>query len=388
MVESKKLFVGHDANRAGAQLVLLHWLKERKAQGLTNYLLLVDGGSLLEEYKKVAKVWVWRTERPLWFKVKQRIPVIRQAEEWDRTPSQRKVAGILQALRSEAFDCIIGNTVSSVFLLRELVSLHVPFEVYVHELSYSISNFTSEEDRKFMATKARRIYAVSGLVKTVLEKEVGVDATKIDLLPPIIALPEATRNTHDPVRAALGIPTDSPIVFSCGLAEWRKAPDVFLEVAKQLIVKMPKVHFIWLGMLENEYSDNLIANTAIWDTKKQVHLLPVCSDSRPYFEAMDVFFLASREDPFPLVMLEAAHVGKPIVGVRASGGVNDFLHGLDELLVASWDVDVLVDKISSLLQLNPEQLAEYQQNLKERAVQYSAALFMDRWAQLHSKNRD
>jgi hypothetical protein len=61
---------------------------------------------------------------------------------------------------------------------------------------------------------------------------------------------------------------------------------------------------------------------------------------------------------------------------------------LDELLVASWDVDVLVDKISSLLQLNPEQLAEYQQNLKERAVQYSAALFMDRWAQLHSKNRD
>ncbi|MEY4955070.1 MAG: hypothetical protein RI981_1155 [Bacteroidota bacterium] len=388
MVESKKLFVGHDANRAGAQLVLLHWLKERKAQGLTNYLLLVDGGSLLEEYKKVAKVWVWRTERPLWFKVKQRIPVIRQAGEWDRTPSQRKVAGILQALRSEAFDCIIGNTVSSVFLLRELVSLHVPFEVYVHELSYSISNFTSEEDRKFMATKARRIYAVSGLVKTVLEKEVGVDATKIDLLPPIIALPEATRNTHDPVRAALGIPTDSPIVFSCGLAEWRKAPDVFLEVAKQLIVKMPKVHFIWLGMLENEYSDNLIANTAIWDTKKQVHLLPVCSDSRPYFEAMDVFFLSSREDPFPLVMLEAAHVGKPIVGVRASGGVNDFLHGLDELLVASWDVDVLVDKISSLLQLNPEQLAEYQQNLKERAVQYSAALFMDRWAQLHSKNRD
>lgn len=385
MVESKKLFVGHDANRAGAQLVLLHWLKERKAQGLSNYLLLVDGGSLLEEYKKVAKVWVWRTERPLWFKVKQRIPVIRQAEEWDRTPSKRKVAGILNALRAEAFDCIIGNTVSSVSLLRELVSLHVPFEVYVHELSYSISNFTSEEDRKFMATKARRVYAVSGLVKTVLEKEVGVDATKIDLLPPIIALPEATQNTHDPVRAALGIPANSPIVFSCGLAEWRKAPDVFLEVAKQLVVNMPKVHFIWLGMLDNEYSENLIASTAIWDTKKQVHLLPVCSDSRPYFEAMDVFFLSSREDPFPLVMLEAAHVGKPIVGVRASGGVNDFLQGLDELLVESWDVDVLVDKISSLLQLSPDQLADYQQNLQARAVQYSAALFMDRWSELHSK---
>jgi glycosyltransferase involved in cell wall biosynthesis len=78
-------------------------------------------------------------------------------------------------------------------------------------------------------------------------------------------------------------------------------------------------------------------------------------------------------------------VGKPIVGVRVSGGVNDFLQGLDELLVESWDVDVLVDKISSLLELGPAQLAAYQQNLKERAVQYSAALFMDRWSQLHSK---
>jgi glycosyltransferase involved in cell wall biosynthesis len=385
MVESKKLFVGHDANRAGAQLVLLHWLKERKAQGYTNYLLLVDGGSLLEEYKKVAKVWVWKTDRPLWFKIKQRLPGLRQVEEWDKTPSQRKMSQILSSLGEEAFECIIGNTVSSLSLLRELVSLHVPFEVYVHELSYSISNFTSEEDRKFMANQVSRVYAVSALVKTVLENEVGVRSENIDLLPPIIELPEATKNTNDPVRAALGIPANSPIVFSCGLVEWRKGPDVFLEVARKLIDKMPTVHFIWLGLLDNEYSDELVASKTVWDKNLQVHLLPVCSDSRPYFEAMNLFFLSSREDPFPLVMLEAAHVGKPIVGVRASGGVNDFLKGLDELLVESWDVEVFVDKIASLLQLSPAALADYQQDLKKRAVQYSASLFMDRWSQLQSK---
>lgn len=384
MTEGKKLFVGHDANRAGAQLVLLHWLKERKALGYTNYLLLVDGGSLLEEYKKVAKVWVWRTDKPVWFKVKQRIPVLKQPTEWNRKPNPLKVARTIAALRAEAFECIIGNTVSSVVLLRELVSLQVPFEVYVHELSYSISNFTSEEDRKFMAHAAQRVYAVSASVKTVLVNEVGVDIDKIELLPPIIELPEATQNDHDPVRAALGIPADAQLVFSCGLAEWRKGPDVFLEVAKELIGKMPTVHFIWLGILDNTYSKELVASKEIWDINQQVHLLPVCSDSRPYFEAMDVFFLSSREDPFPLVMLEAAYVGKPIVGVRASGGVNDFLHGLDELLVESWDVAVLVDKISSLLQLNTDQLAQYELNLKQRAVQYSAALFMDRWAQIHS----
>ncbi len=385
MLERKKLFVGHDANRAGAQLVLLHWLRERKARGLSNFLLLVEGGSLLQEYKKVAKVWVWKTDIPFWFKIKQRIPKIKSRQAWNHEPSEQKVLGILKSLRNEAFTSILGNTVSSVGLLRELASLQIPMEVYVHELSHSIATYTTALDRTFLATGIQRLYAVSNMVKNVLETDLAVDANKIALLPPIIELHEQEQSHKSFIRENLGIPVDAKIVFSCGLAEWRKAPDVFLEVAKKLIVKMPKVHFIWLGMLDNEYSDNLIASTAIWDSKKQVHLLPVCSDSRPYFEAMDVFFLSSREDPFPLVMLEAAHVGKPIVGVRASGGVNDFLQGLDELLVESWDVDVLVDKISSLLQLSPEQLAGYQQNLKERAVQYSAALFMDRWAQLQSK---
>ncbi len=384
MTESKKLFVGHDANRAGAQLVLLHWLRERKARGLSNYLLLIDGGSLLKEYKKVAKVWVGINEPPLWYKIKQRIPRFRKVGKLDQVPASGQLNGVLSHFASESFDCIIGNTVSSVSMLRELVALDVPFEVYVHELSYSIKTFTSEEDRKFMASEVRRVYAVSGLVKKVLATEVGIDAAKIDLLPPIIELPEATNNTQDPVRANLGIPMDSPIVFSCGLAEWRKGPDVFLEVAKQLIAKMPTVHFIWLGILDNEYSKELVSSKESWDVNNQVHMLPVCSDSRPYFEAMNVFFLSSREDPFPLVMLEAAHVGRPIVGVRASGGVNDFLAGLDDLLVETWDVDGFVERIEALLALDSAKQAAFQQELKKRAVNYSAALFMDRWSALHS----
>jgi glycosyltransferase involved in cell wall biosynthesis len=147
---------------------------------------------------------------------------------------------------------------------------------------------------------------------------------------------------------------------------------------------MPTVHFIWLGLLDNEYSKDLVSSKEAWDVNNQVHMLPVSSDSRPYFEAMNVFFLSSREDPFPLVMLEAAHVGRPIVGVRASGGVNDFLSGLDDLLVESWDVDDFVERIEALLALDSEQQAVYQQELKKRAVNYSAALFMDRWSELHS----
>lgn len=385
MTEGKTLFVGHDANRAGAQLVLLHWLRERKARGLANYLLLVEGGSLVKEYQEVAQVWIWKTDIPLWFKLKQWIPRLKSNRGWNHEPSEQKVQGIMAALKNEAFDELIGNTVSSVGLLSVLTSLQLPLSVYVHELRFSISNYTTAEERTFMAKSIDRFYAVSESVKSVLREDLGILESKIAILPPIVELKEGKVGGNKSIRDSLGIPSDSPIVFGCGLAEWRKGPDVFLDVAKALIVKMPTVHFIWLGLLENAYSKELLASKEVWDDEHQVHLLPVCSDSRPYFESMDVFFLSSREDPFPLVMLEAAHAGKPIVGVRASGGVNDFLHGIDAFLVESWDVDVFVDKIEALLQLSPERLADYQQILKERAVQYSAALFMDRWSELQSK---
>jgi glycosyltransferase involved in cell wall biosynthesis len=385
MTEGKTLFVGHDANRAGAQLVLLHWLRERKARGFENYLLLVEGGSLVKEYQEVAQVWIWKTDIPLWFKLKQRIPRLKSNRSWNHEPSEQKVQGIMATLKNEAFDKVIGNTVSSVGLLSILASLQLPLSVYVHELRFSISNYTTAEDRAFMVKSIDRFYAVSESVKAVLHADMGILENKISILPPIVELKSAKKGPNKSIRDLLGIPSDSPIVFGCGLAEWRKGPDVFLDVAKALIVKMPTVHFIWLGLLDNTYSKELVASKEGWDIGQQVHLLPVCSDSRPYFEAMDVFFLSSREDPFPLVMLEAAHAGKPIVGVRASGGVNDFLHGLDDLLVDGWDVDVFMDKIEALLHLSPEGLAEYQQTLKERAVQYSAALFMDRWSELQSK---
>ncbi len=258
MVEPKILFVGHDANRAGAQLVLLHWLRERKARGFKNYLLLVDGGSLLSEYEKVAKVWVWKTEIPFWFKIKQKVPRIKSPQGWNHEPSEQKVLGMLKALKNEAFTSVLGNTVSSLVLLRALESLNIPMEVYVHELRHSLAMYSSASDREFLASKISRLYAVSDLVKNVLEQELAIAAEKIVLLPPIIELNAPKSAHHASIRETLGIPKDAKIVFSCGLAEWRKAPDVFLEVAKDLIDKMPTVHFIWLGLLDNAYSEELV----------------------------------------------------------------------------------------------------------------------------------
>jgi glycosyltransferase involved in cell wall biosynthesis len=66
--------------------------------------------------------------------------------------------------------------------------------------------------------------------------------------------------------------------------------------------------------------------------------------------AMDVFALTSREDPFPLVMLEAAAAGLPIVCFEGSGGAPEFVVPDAGNVVGYLDVAGMADVVASLLQ--------------------------------------
>src|SRR5262249_10876216 len=71
-------------------------------------------------------------------------------------------------------------------------------------------------------------------------------------------------------------------------------------------------------------------------------------DPSNVFAAMDIFALTSREDPFPLAMLEAATHRLPIVCFSQSGGGPEFV-GEDAGVVAPYlDVDRFDDHLLSL----------------------------------------
>ena len=47
-------------------------------------------------------------------------------------------------------------------------------------------------------------------------------------------------------------------------------------------------------------------------------------DVYSYFQRADLLFLSSREDPFPLVMLEAAVFNLPVIYFQGTGGAEEF----------------------------------------------------------------
>lgn len=66
-------------------------------------------------------------------------------------------------------------------------------------------------------------------------------------------------------------------------------------------------------------------------------------DPHEWFSALDVFCLPSREDSFPLVALENATIGNPVVCFQGSGGVNDYIDA--GAAVPFLDVDAMADAI-------------------------------------------
>ncbi|MHA8070628.1 glycosyltransferase [Aquirufa ecclesiirivi] len=380
---AKILFVGHDANRAGAQLVLLHWLKENAANGNKGYLLLEKGGDLLASYRKYAEVWIWRREYNKARNILKKIPFLKREESSpDREPNKAEVKKMLSEFRQQKFDLILGNTVASLSLMQQLTSLKIAFGAYVHELKFSCETYASEKDMQFLAQKVKHVYAVSEQVRLLLKEKYEISNEKLALLPPVAELAKAKSSTSEQVREQLNIPASSPMVLGCGLAEWRKGTDVFIRVARQVIRLKPEVHFVWLGMGDNLYSAELMEEKEKWDVGAQVHLIPAKADTRAYFEAMDLFFLSSREDPFPLVMLEAGHQAKPVLGFQESGGIADFTQGLEGLLVDYMDEGQMADLIIHWLNASETDRLATGEKLKIRSTQYTVKVFMERWAEL------
>jgi glycosyltransferase involved in cell wall biosynthesis len=82
---------------------------------------------------------------------------------------------------------------------------------------------------------------------------------------------------------------------------------------------------------------------------ERVHLVGPQVEPAPYFSLFDVFVLTSREDPFPLVCLEAAALGIPIICFADAGGMPEFVGEDAGFVVPYLDVARASDRVRLLV---------------------------------------
>ncbi len=95
----------------------------------------------------------------------------------------------------------------------------------------------------------------------------------------------------------------------------------------------------------------------------RIHFLGFCREPRPLLAQADVFVLASRKDPMPLVIAEAREAGCAVVASNVDGIPEGLDRGKAGILVTPRDPDALAGAIGRLL-ADPAELAAWRERAR------------------------
>lgn len=348
-MNTKVLFISHDAQPHGAQMLLLHlvrWLV--KNTGIVPHVLLKRPGPLAKDFEAVAHTFVLK---------------------------EGDFDGLLRQCRRERYDLIYSNTITNGEVLQALATYDCPVITHVHELGYWISYRSGAVNNAQVVQNTDYFIACSQAVADCLHQMLSVPRSRIFLVHEFIF----TRTegfdvvvARQETRTELGLPPNCWVVGGSGTTDWRKSPDLFVQLANEVKPRPggPEVHFVWVGGDHAGPEFGMLwHDVQRLGIEKRVHFLGHRDNPREIFAAFDVFALTSREDPYPLVNLEVAALGIPVVGFEQSGGVREWVEEDAGFVVPYLDVREMGRRVSELFdqpELRARLGARAQQKVCER----------------------
>lgn len=257
-------------------------------------------------------------------------------------------------------DVIISNTVTNGNIVRSLFFLNAKVICYVHELEQLMRTWKPQSDIKNTFRHSHLYMAPSETVRQNLIINHDVPEKRIKLFDTYLSVdaqPDAVQKQFARRKFCEkhGIDPTALLVVGMGTADERKGIDLFIETAR--LNKEQNIIFTWIGGFATEAIENIVAEKikAYGLGGKVIFTGPL---PRSYTNLLpfDVFLLSSREDPYPLVVLEAAALGIPAACFAPSGGIVDFVQH-SGWVINGFSVEAMAEKLA-YLQQHRQQLGE------------------------------
>lgn len=305
----KALFVAHDCCMAGAQhsfLRILRWVRAHTDWRIG--VIALKGGPLSADYAQLAPLALWQ-----------------DVFRGDKSPSH--ALDTIAQLTNGKPDIIFGNTVVSASAFDLLAKFDAPIVTRIAELDNSIDRYATPAMLQALLRHTSGYIAVSSAVSMMLRSRFAVPAEKITVINGAIEQTATSLNVAG--RAALlarwGCTPQTPLLWGCGSISSRKGADLFLQTAETLLAAgYADFKAFWAGHPEDDLVRSLFLQKEHSPAREHVVFLGQVESPARLMAPGDIFLLTSREDPFPLVCLEAAERGLPTVCFPETGGSTDF----------------------------------------------------------------
>ena len=323
---TRVVLVGHDAGDFGAQRILLSiGTMLTRSFGARIQFVLLHGGPLHTRYEAVGPCAIVPPDAP------------------------EQVRRVFAALTAQGFTLGIGNTTVSGKFVEPMKEAGFRVVSLVHELPGIIRRFQLEESVAAIGRFSDVVVFPGKLVQDSFRNLSGGFTGRHVIRPQGNYRAEIApdRAARARIRAELELPPDAKIVLMVGYGDSRKGFDLFTRTAKDLAGRREDVYFVWVGDRE----EGLFTEAdGVDGGEKRMISVGHREDVANYYAAADLFFLSSREDPYPTVVLEAMAAGLPVVGFSGATGCEELIatHGA---VVPPADIPQAATTINALLKL-------------------------------------
>lgn len=345
---TKIIFISHEASRTGAPILLLRLMQALKNdQNISIVTILRNGGELQDQFEKLGKTYLWRTKREVkglgvyLYKLKRKLGFYKNESQTDYN------SDIIEEVKGADF--IINNTITNGPLLKQLPLSDKRVFTYIHEMKVITSFSSTDEDINYVYNLSEKIFVPAKAVKEFLMNEYGLGDAKFRVLRYIIPYP-----TNHNLQVTNSIELANGNLFKvgfCGTLHWRKGYDLLPLIGK-IIVKdkaQKDIRFHWIGTNLKSFEYGIVANDiAKMGLTDYFKFSPVIDNIYKELKNIDILVLPSREDAFPLVVLEAACLGIPTIYFKNAGGIGEFLEDDAGVAVDYLDINSMAEAILML----------------------------------------
>jgi glycosyltransferase involved in cell wall biosynthesis len=339
-MKKKILVISHDDSRSGAPILLLNLAEVilfENPQIEIEFLIKSCRFQIIDRFKKLGKTYILHKNEPEGFssRILNKIYKKRLINRMERK---------IIKLNLNNFDLILSNTITNGDILPMIRRNYKGVIVsYIHELLMSTRIATNQNLVTDLIHSSDFFAYPCQTVKEYLKSTFSIKDESFVYLPYYIA-PTVKQFTPKNKKEF--------VVGASGTTNWRKGFDLFIQVALLVKEKDPlsEFKFIWKGAFEG-----IILDKARYDLKKSglinsVEIQMSGDNMDCFWQSVDLFILTSREDPYPLVVLEAANYEIPVIAFNDAGGANEFISSDSGLIVPYLSVNNMSDAILDLNQ--------------------------------------
>lgn len=366
-IKQRILFFTPYATRTGSEMMLLYILQNLDRTRFEAGIVSFDNGELLKEFPTDISTFVAPKRYSLFQKIQFRMgqnPTLNYL---------RKVAAEFNA----DFWYINTTMLPEVYIVAKEFNIKVI--THFHELPLTYVYLNRSDIQDIIETSDLLIGCSKVTCKAIQETGGKNVALLYEFIDSAKILPDVQKTAD--IRKQLNIPKDDFVWVLSGMTSERKGFDLLPDLGEEL--DDPKVHLVWIGeQLSNGLVYHIEQRCKNTKAKTKIHL--VGKQKEEYYNYLNLgngFLLTSRQDPFPLVMIEAAVLGKPIVSFP-SGGASEFIQ--EGMGYVTEDISVR-QMVAAMRKIMNGTLITDPQKSREWGSQFNVSNGYSQWVQIMDK---